>query len=214
MIETFLGRVLSKIMREKSNPSRLLEEDTVLVKAFQAGDKSAFDELVIKHEEKLFNVCYWLLGDYQEANDSAQDAFIKAYRGLGKFRSESRFFTWLYRIAVNTCKNKLQSVEYRQKNKMVPLDNPGHPAATESAVGIEDELQSPVVKIEKKERLALLKKAINVLPSDQKTVVVLRDIEGLSYKEIASITGLTLSAVKSRLFRGRQDLRERLTKSL
>jgi RNA polymerase sigma-70 factor (ECF subfamily) len=199
-------------MREKSNSSLLPEEDAVLVKAFQAGDKYAFDKLVIKHEEKLFNVCYWLLGDYQEANDSAQDAFIKAYRGLGKFRSESRFFTWLYRIAVNTCKNKLRSVEYRQKNKMVRLDNPGHPAATESAVGIENESQSPVVKLEKKERLALLKKAINVLPPDQKTVVVLRDIEGLSYKEIASIAGLSLSAVKSRLFRGRQELRERLTK--
>jgi RNA polymerase sigma-70 factor (ECF subfamily) len=105
-------------------------------------------------------------------------------------------------------------VEYRQKNKMVRLDNPGHPATTESAVGIEDESQSPVVKLEKQEKLALLKKAINVLPSDQKTVVVLRDIEGLSYKEIASITGLSLSAVKSRLFRGRLDLRERLTKSL
>ena len=211
---TFLGRGLSKVMREKPNPSRLLEEDAVLVKAFQAGDKSAFDKLVIRHKEKLFNVCYWLLGDYQEANDSAQDAFIKAIRGLRKFRSESKFFTWLYRIAVNTCKNKLQSVEYRQKNKMVRLDNPGHPAATESAVGIEDESQSPVVKLERKERLALLKKTINVLSSDQKTVVVLRDIEGLSYKEIASITCLSLSAVKSRLFRGRLDLRERLTKSL
>lgn len=213
-METFLGRGLSKIIGQKSNPSRLLEEDAVLVKAFQAGDKSAFDKLVIRHEEKLFNVCYWLLGDYQEANDSSQDAFIKAYRGLGKFRSESRFFTWLYRIAVNTCKNKLQSVEYRQKNKMFRLDNPGHPDGKESAMEIADESQSPVVKLEKKERLALLKKAINVLPSDQKTVVVLRDIEALSYKEIASITGLSLSAVKSRLFRGRLDLRERLTKSL
>jgi len=213
-METFQGRGLSKVMREKSNPSRLLEKDAVLVKAFQAGDKFAFDKLVIRHEEKLFNVCYWLLGDYQDANDSAQDAFIKAYRGLRKFRSESKFFTWLYRIAVNTCKNKLQSVEYRQKNKMVRLDNPGHPDVKEPAMEIADESQSPLVKLEKKERLALLKKAINVLPSDQKTVVVLRDIEGLSYKEIASITGLSLSAVKSRLFRGRLDLRGRMTKSL
>lgn len=101
-------------------------DDGVLVRAFQAGNKAAFDELVVNHKDRLFNLCYWFLGDYHEANDSAQDAFLRAYLSLMKFRLESTCSTWLYRIAVNTCKNRLKSSEYRRKKKMVWLDNPAN----------------------------------------------------------------------------------------
>jgi RNA polymerase sigma-70 factor (ECF subfamily) len=186
------------------------DEDAATVRTFQAGTKDAFDELVMKHKDKVFNLCYWFLGDYEEANDSAQEIFVKVYQSLEKFRFESTFFTWLYRIAVNTCKNRLKSLEYRQKKKMVRLDNPGKSKSGNTFYDIEDESQSPIVELERKERLMSIKKAINSLPAEQKIVVTLRDIEGLSYDDVASITGFNLGTVKSRLARARQDLKEKL----
>lgn len=190
--------------------TRRPEDDAGLIRAFQAGNKAAFDELVLNHKDKLFNLCYWFLGDYHEANDSAQDAFLRAYLSLMKFRLESTFSTWLYRIAVNTCKNRLKSSEYRRKKKMVWLDNPANSEGRGTAVEIEDESPSPLIEVEKKERLALIKRAINTLPTEQKAVVVLRDIEGLSYDDVASITGVNLGTVKSRLARARLGLRKKL----
>ena len=186
------------------------DEDAATVRTFQAGAKGAFDELVLKHKDKVFNLCYWFLGDYEEANDSAQETFVKVYRSLDKFRFESTFFTWLYRIAVNTCKNRLKSSEYRQKKEMVWLDNPGKSQSGNAFRDIQDESPSPIVELERKERLMSIKKAINSLPAEQKIVVALRDIEGLSYEEVASITGFNIGTVKSRLARARLDLREKL----
>ena len=192
------------------NSARSPREDAVLIRAFQGGDKAAFDELVLKHQHKLFNLCYRFLGDYQEANDSAQETFIKVYRSLKKFRFESAFSTWLYRIAVNTSKNKLKSAEYRRKKKMVPLDNPASLYNSSPAIGIHDGTHSPAMELEKKERMILIQEAINVLPPEQKEVVTLRDIEGCSYEAIVEITGFNPGTVKSRLARARLDLRKKL----
>ena len=189
---------------------RSTREDAILIRAFQGGDKAAFDKLVLKHQHKLFNLCYRFLGDYQEANDSAQETFIKVYRSLKKFRFESAFSTWLYRIAVNTSKNKLKSAEYRQKKKMVPLDNPASLDHSSPAIRIQDETHSPAMELEKKERMRAIQEAINALPPEQKVVVTLRDIEGFSYEEIVEITGFNPGTVKSRLARARLDLRKRL----
>jgi RNA polymerase sigma-70 factor (ECF subfamily) len=190
--------------------ARSPREDAILIRAFQGGDKAAFDELVLKHQHKLFNLCYRFLGDYQEANDSAQEAFIKVHRSLKKFRFESAFSTWLYRIGVNTSKNKLKSAEYRQKKKMVPLDNPVSQYNSSPAIGIQDETHSPAMELEKKERMRVIQEAINALPPEQKEVVTLRDIEGFSYEEIVEITGFNPGTVKSRLARARLDLRKKL----
>jgi RNA polymerase sigma-70 factor (ECF subfamily) len=198
-------------MKEKITHSiRAHKDDRELVKAFQTGDMTAFDALVLKHKDKLFNLCYWFLGDRQEANDSAQDVFVNVYRYLKKFRFESAFTTWLYRIAANTCKNRLKSSEYRHKKKMVPLDNPGRIENTLYVPQLPNETPSPIVELEKKERMMLIQKAIASLPAGQSTVVVLRDIEGLSYEEVSNITGLNCGTVKSRLSRARQQLREKL----
>lgn len=186
------------------------KEDAAMVNAFQAGNRAAFDKVVLKHKDKLFNLCYWFLGDYHEANDAAQETFIKVYRSLKKFKFESTFSTWLYRIAVNTCKNRLKSSDYRQRKKMVRFDNPGASEGSNPFIEIGDESRSPMIELEKKERLMLIKKAINSLPTEQKTVVALRDIEGLSYDEIVNITGFNLGTVKSRLARARLDLRKKL----
>jgi RNA polymerase sigma-70 factor (ECF subfamily) len=185
-------------------------EDAALIRAFHEGDKAAFDKLVLNHKDRLFNLCYRLLGDYEEANDSAQETLIKVYRALKKFRFESAFSTWLYRIAVNTCKNKLKSSAYRHKRKMVPLDNPVLANRSRPSREIQDESQSPAIELEKKERMRIIQEAINALPPEQKEVVTLRDIEGFSYEEMAEITDFNLGTVKSRLARARQDLRKKL----
>ena len=199
---------------EITNSTSSHEEDRELIRAFQTGDRAAFDALVLKHKDKLFNLCYWFLGDRQEANDSAQDAFIKVYRSLKKFRFESAFSTWLYRIAANTCKNRLKSSEYRHKKNMVWLDNPGKIEDGQYPAEIHDETPSSMVELEKKERMMLIQKAIASLSVDQSTVVVLRDIEGLSYEEVSNITGLNFGTVKSRLSRARQRLRTKLRGTL
>ncbi len=185
-------------------------EDAALIRAFQEGDKVAFDRLVVKHKVRLFNLCFRLLGDYEEANDSAQEAFIKVYRSLKNFRFESAFSTWLYRIAVNTCKNKLKSSAFRQKMKMVPLDNPIPANLNSPRRELQDEGPSPVMALERKERMKVIQEAINALPAEQKEVVTLRDIQGFSYEEVAEITGLNVGTVKSRLARARLDLRKKL----
>jgi len=196
--------------KRSTNPETPPDRDQDLVRAFQAGDKAAFDKLVIKHKDRIFSLCYWFLGDKQEANDSAQETFIKAYQSLRKFRFESAFFTWLYRIAANTCKNRLKSLDYRQKKRMVYVDNPGETEDKKPITEIHDELCSPMKELEKKERMLLIQNAISSLPVDQRTVVVLRDIEGLSYEEVSDLTGWNLGTVKSKLSRARLQLRNKL----
>ena len=185
-------------------------EDATWVRAVQRGDKAAFDRLVLKHKDKLFNLVYWFLGDYQEANDCAQDIFIKVFKSINKFRFESTFSTWLYRIAMNTCKNRLKSSAFRWRKKTVSLENPEGSGDANPCFEIRDNAPSPVNQLEKKERRLLISKAIYSLPEAQKRVVVLRDIQGLSYEEVADITGLNLGTVKSRLARARLALRNRL----
>jgi RNA polymerase sigma-70 factor (ECF subfamily) len=190
------------------------DPDAAFVRAVQAGDMAAFDQLVVKHKDKLFNMVYWLLGDYQEANDCAQEIFIKVFKSIKKFRFESSFSTWLYRIAINTCKNKIKSSAYRWKEKTVSLENPESSEQGNRSYEIQNGSPSPENKLEKKERIMLIQKAVNALPQEQNRVVVLRDIQGLSYQEIVDITGLNLGTVKSRLARARLTLKERLKSQL
>ena len=185
-------------------------EDSALIKAIQEGDKGGFDELVLRHKDKVFNLCYRFLGDHQEANDLAQETFIKVYGSLKKFRMESSFSTWLYRIAVNTCKNRVKSLEYRFKKRMKRLDSQEVTNGNNPSFEIADESQSPLIAFEEKERALIIQKAIDSLPEAKKTMVLLRDIEGLSYDEIVEVTGLNLGTVKSKLARARSDLRKKL----
>lgn len=199
-------------MKEEIKASKAQsQEDAALVKAFRtAKDKVAFDQLVLKYKDMVFNVCYRMLGDYEEANDCAQETFVKVYRSLKNFRFKSTFTTWLYRIAVNTCKNKLTSIGYKYSKKMIRLDKPIQTREGSCLIEIVDGSPSPVKELEIKEKGQLIQKAIDSLPEEQKTVVVLRDIEGLSYEEIANITGHNPGTVKSKLARARRHLREKL----
>ena len=191
-------------------PGALSREDTVLIRAIQTGDMAAFDELVLKHKDRLFNLVYWFLGDYQDANDCAQETFIKAFKSINRFRFESAFSTWLYRIAINTCKNRIKSSAYRWKKKTVSLEISNGSKNGNPCSEIVNGSPTPAMALEKKERMMWIQKAINSLPEEQNQVVVLRDIQGLSYQDISDITGLNLGTVKSRLARGRLELKIKL----
>jgi RNA polymerase sigma-70 factor (ECF subfamily) len=191
-------------------PGALSREDTVLIRAIQTGDMAAFDELVLKHKDRLFNLVYWFLGDYQDANDCAQETFIKAFKSINRFRFESAFSTWLYRIAINTCKNRIKSSAYRWKKKTVSLEISNGSKNGNPCSEIVNGSPTPAMALEKKERMMWIQKAINSLPEEQNQVVVLRDIQGLSYQDISDITGLNLGTVKSRLARGRLELKNKL----
>jgi RNA polymerase sigma-70 factor, ECF subfamily len=186
------------------------ELESSWVKAAQANDRQAFDRLLRRYQNKVFNICYRMLSDYEEANDCAQETFVKIYRSLKHFRQESSFATWVYTIAVNTCKNRLQSAAYRNRKRMLSIDPAGDAEDRGPSREIEDPAPSAFAQLALQEREALLQRAIDGLPEEARVVIVLRDVEGLPYEEITRITGYPLGTVKSRLARARQQLRERL----
>jgi RNA polymerase sigma-70 factor (ECF subfamily) len=194
-------------MRSTGGESRGSDHD--LVRAFQSGDGTAFDELVLRHQDLVFNLCVGTLGSRDEADDASQETFVKVFRALKGFRFASSFTTWLYRIAVNTCKNRLSSLAHRMKRKSLSLDAEG-PDGNRIVPEQGDEKWSPSVLAERTETRKAILAAIAGLPEDQRILVVLADIEERPYDEIASITGLNQGTVKSKLSRARQVLRERL----
>ena len=198
-------------MSETTKPPPSPEStETTWIRAFLAGDTSAFDKLVHRFQDRVFNLCYRMLGDYDEANDCAQETFVKVYRSLKDFRFEASFSTWLCTIAANTCRNRLKSMEYRYRKKMVRIDPATTSKQGQSTMEIEDPAPSPLAQLTRLEQEVALQKAIDILAEDHKAVVILRDLEGLSYEEIAKITGYTLGTVKSKLARARQRLCEQL----
>jgi RNA polymerase sigma-70 factor (ECF subfamily) len=196
--------------RESASSDRKTSGDSALIESFLAGDERAFDLLVNRYKHRVFNICFRMLGDYEEANDCAQETFIKVFRALKGFRFESSFSTWLYRIAVNTCKNKLSSLKYRFNRMMVRLDKPTRNGNAGGGIEIQSKGTNPHNAVERRERELLIQRAMDSLPKEQKMVVVLRDVEGLSYEEVERATGLARGTVKSKLSRAREKLREKL----
>jgi len=184
------------------------DEDYIL--AFQSGDRSAFDRLVLRHKNKIFNLCFRLMGEYQEAEDCAQQTFVKMYRFLHGFRFESEFATWLYKIAVNTCKNRFVSAEFKARRNEVAMDPANDVERATGHLDWPDPSPSPLAELQQRELSRLLQNAINELGDEARTVVVLRDVEGFSYEEIAQMTGYNLGTVKSKLARARKALKESL----
>ncbi len=184
--------------------------DAELVRIFQQGDRDVFETLVRRHQKRIFNLCFRMLGEYGEAADFAQETFFRAYKGLGRYRAEASFSTWLYRIAVNACRNRLASQAHRFRKKTVSMDRESRAGENPGPLQIQDPNPPPLERIEAKEKAAAIQQAILALSPDHREVVVLKDIEGFSYEEISSITGENLGTVKSRLSRARQALKEQL----
>lgn len=181
-------------------------EDVAWIQEFKAGREQGFNRLVLKHQHRVYGLCLRLLAaDAGEAEDAAQEAFVRAYRGLGDFRMDAKFSSWMYRIAVNVCKNKLASRAWREGRRRRDL---------EAADAAEAAAPSPAQELDAKSRRARIEDAIARLPDEQRELVVLRDVEGRSYEEIAESTGLVAGTLKSRLNRGRAQLREWLKDTL
>ncbi len=185
-------------------------ESRKFIESYLAGDANAFDNLILLHKRMVFNLCFRLLGDYDDADDCAQEVFIKVGGALKNFRFESSFKTWIYRIAVNACKNRLNSLDYRLRSKRIRINVVSDMNNDSKPTDIKDPGRSPAAEAIQKEVGRLIQSAINALPAKQKLVVVLRDIEGRSYEEIVDITGLKMGTVKSKLSRARLQLRELL----
>lgn len=176
------------------------ESDETLVARVQQGDKRAFDLLVIKYQHKIFAIISRFVKDSAEVHDVAQEAFIKAYRALGNFRGESAFYTWIYRIAVNTAKNYLVSRGRRPPAFDVDV---GDAEFYSGADGLRD-INTPENELMKDQLESVVFKAIQGLPEDLRTALTLREMEGLSYEEIAEVMECPVGTVRSRIFRARE----------
>jgi RNA polymerase sigma factor RpoE len=183
------------------------EVDQLLVERAQGGDQGAFDQLVSKYQRKLGRLLSRYIRDAAEVEDVSQEAFIKAYRALPSFRGDSAFYTWLYRIGINTAKNYLVSQGRRA------------PTSTEydadEAEGFEDagllrDINTPESLLMSKQIGQTVNSAMDALPEELRTAIVLREIEGLSYEEIAGIMDCPIGTVRSRIFRAREAVASKL----
>jgi len=170
-----------------------------------------FHKVIQDNYQRVYSVIYRMLEDPEEAEDLTQDTFVNAYRAWGDFRGESQVYTWLYRIAVNLTRNRLETIGRYRQTKKYSLDQPVEDDHGEGhSRHIKDWSQVPERLVESKELGELIAHYVTKLRRDYKEVVILRDYEGLSYEEIAQVLGCSLAAVKSRLFRARSILREQL----
>jgi len=184
--------------------------DETLVEKSQQGDYLSFQELVRRHEKKIYNLAYKIMGNKEDASDVLQETFLQAFKKLPGFKSKAKFSTWLYRIAVNIC---LMRKRRQKKIKTVSLDVP---ILTKQEDEIRRELRddwskSPLASLESEEVKRALSNAIDLLPQEYRTVFLLRGVNGFSNEEVANALKISVPAVKSRLHRARLFLRDKLS---
>ena len=193
-------------MREENQTTR--DEDHELVSLCKKGEVDAFEVLVKKHQKRMFNIAYRMVGNYEEACEIVQDAFISAYRGMKGFKGKARFSTWLSAIVMNLSKNRLRQLKAQLHRKEYSIDNPvltderqikGEPASSEP---------SALEMLEKRDVQQKVQECINSLDEEFREVLILRDIQGFPYDEIADLLTLPEGTVKSRLFRAREALKD------
>ena len=180
-----------------TNPA---QSDIDLVKRVQKGDKKAFDPLVIKYQQRIANLISRFIRDPDEVLDVTQEAFIKAYRALPNFRGDSQFYTWLYRVAINTAKNHLATLSRRPPQGDIEAE-----IAEQMDMGTRlKEQETPERLAEEADLKAVILESIDKLPEELKTALTLREIDGLSYDEIAEAMDCPIGTVRSRIFRARE----------
>lgn len=178
--------------------------DEELVKKARKGDQRAFDLLVRKYQHRIFALISRYVRDQDEVQDVAQEAFIKAWRALPRFRGDSAFYTWLYRIAVNTAKNHLVSMGRRPPGSDIDAEEAEQFIGSD---GLQD-IGTPESNLMSQELEAVINQAINGLPQELKTAVTLREFEGLSYEDIAAVMECPVGTVRSRIFRAREAIEQ------
>jgi RNA polymerase sigma-70 factor, ECF subfamily len=177
------------------------DPDRELVQKAREGDRSAFNQLVLKYRNRVMGIATRMVGDRTDAEDLAQDVFVRVFHGLEAFQGDALFSTWLYRIVANSCLNQRKKRSLRTRV---------HESLEATKLILPDSSSNPHILLERKELRAYVEKAIQALPREQKMVLVLRDIEGLSYEEIADCLELEIGTVRSRLHRARLHVQERL----
>ncbi len=175
--------------------------DLQLIDRFKGGDAAAFEEIVLKYQDKIYNLCRHMLGNAHDAEDAAQDVFIKAYQGLHKFQPHASLSTWLYRIAVNTC------IDYRRKpvfESLFKSSGEGEEVQIEAFSGD----PSPERLYESRQMGQALQRSLGKLSDKLRAAIVLKEVKGLSYEEIADVLGISPGTVKSRIARARDELQK------
>lgn len=191
-------------MNDRTKKIEQLDEE--LVARVQRGDKAAYDILVIRYQHKIIQLVNRYVKDHSEAQDVAQETFIKAYRALGSFRGDSAFYTWLYRIAINTAKNYLVSRNRRNSDYQVDVQDA---EAIENAPQLQG-LETPERQLLGEEIARTIQAAIEHLPEEMRVAIMLREFEGMSYEEIAEAMDCPVGTVRSRIFRAREAIDSKL----
>lgn len=178
------------------------EQEAAIVRKVLGGDANAFETLVLEYEKNVYNIALRMTGNSEDAADMTQEAFIKAYNSLQSFRGDSKFSVWLYRIVSNVCLDFLRSKNRRPTVSLSVEDDDGEDAQLDVA----DESQSPELLLDRKLTRDSVRRGLDSLPPDYRQILLLREIQGLSYDEIAQALGLEVGTVKSRIFRARKRL--------
>lgn len=195
-----------------SNQAVAGDEDLEYVIRCQKGDTDAFEVLVERHQKQMLNIALRMTGDYNEACDVTQEAFIAAYKSIKKFKAEAKFSTWLYRIVINHSKNRLKQMRHTAKRGTISIDDPIEAKSEKLLNPSLVNGANPGTQMEKREREVHVQRCITSLDHEYKEVLVLRDIRGFSYEEIRDILKIPDGTVKSRLSRARNALKDCLTK--
>lgn len=181
--------------------------DLLLVERARNGDKRAFELLVEKYRRKVIRLLSRMIRDSEEVEDIAQEAFIKAYRALPQYRGDAAFYTWLYRIAVNTAKNYLAA---RSRNVLTVSDMAGNDEDRDEEYRMAPDLDTPDAQLLSKQIAYAVNEAVEALPEELRTAITLREIEGMSYEDIATVMGCPIGTVRSRIFRAREAIAAKL----
>ncbi|MDH7480774.1 MAG: sigma-70 family RNA polymerase sigma factor [Armatimonadota bacterium] len=204
--ESFRFLTLLRHNREANEPEPSSQQDTLASEGLPD-----FETVLRLYHKKVFSLIYRLVGDMEEASDLTQETFVKAYRAYPKFRgSAEAVFPWLCQISVNSCKNKFREINRRERYEWRSLDEPVTIEEEQVFSEIEDSAGDPSRVIEKRELEKKVQESIQQLPPEYRTVIVLRDMHGLSYQEVAEALGISVELVKVRLFRAREIIRRRL----
>ena len=178
------------------------EQELAVIRRVQRGDTDAFEALVAAYEKNVFNVALQMTGNREDAQDMTQEAFLKAYSSLSSFRGDSKFSSWLYRIVSNVCLDFKRRQGRRPSSSLTMEDDEGE----NIQLDIADESQSPEALLERKMTREAVRAGLQQLPDEQRQILLLREIQGLSYEEIGEAMGLEAGTVKSRIFRARKKL--------
>lgn len=206
-----LKNKIGECTAEVEQPALVEDEDLRLIRLFRDGDRIAFDRLVLKYQHQIIAFCVRQMGDYSDGEEAAQETFLKVYRNVNQFRGDCRFSTWIFTIAVNTCRNMGQSWWSRLWKGALKIDKPLYTEDGEEEIrDLRDTRELPSKDLDRKCQAEVINAALSKLPAIHKELIILRDFQELHYEEIEKITGLSSGTIKSRLARARVALQNEL----